>query len=230
MSIEESKILKIVRALEAPKTFTEIKREVGLTDMGLWKNLQSLESSKLIAQTTDKKYALTESGKAVMNKQKALVLVTAAAEDESDLETIEKALKALMLKRTYSLLADLGFIVTRTLRIGKGRVTGEAEVKYAEQAKIIRDLWRKYDVHADEEIQKVKQNIKVRWLEVPAIALGAASWGTTTMRHDMRRRYDYLINAVSVTQDSVLKTAIMNALSCFKEIVVKLDKDFFERR
>lgn len=67
---KESKIQKMLFVLKEPQRFTDLRKSVGLTDMGLLKNLRSLEKAGLVYKDEETgRYRLTDAGIQALENQ-----------------------------------------------------------------------------------------------------------------------------------------------------------------
>ena len=67
---KESKIQKMLFVLKEPQRFTDLRKSVGLTDMGLLKNLKSLEKAGLVYKDEETgRYRLTDAGIQALENQ-----------------------------------------------------------------------------------------------------------------------------------------------------------------
>ncbi len=65
----DSKIWKVLELCSTPKRFSELKKNLDITDEGLSKNLQSLIKQGLIRKTLEGLYEATDKGKEVVEKE-----------------------------------------------------------------------------------------------------------------------------------------------------------------
>lgn len=202
-----------------PRRYSELVRDLGRPDKTVYVALTGLAESRFILKDEQGKYGLTDAGRRELER---IRFVRVAAE-EDDLTIITNTRLAIALGRSYDLLFDLRYLLSRTF---KG-LDDEDRSRVREKLVVIRNLLLKYNPSLKrEELERGES--KGTEIRLTELLSGGILWEKRFIKWGLKDRYLHLLNLAKELPEGPAKDEISGSLALFREVAGKLDTSLGE--